>query len=57
LESIGGLEGLEDDLNVIDGFDEVGEESQEKIVTALKEGHIPDEDWKWVCLPSCCRRF
>ncbi len=33
---------------MLDGYDEVDEDSQEKIRTALKEGHVPDEDWKGV---------
>lgn len=35
---------------MLDGYDEVGEENQAKIRTALKEGHVPDEDWKGVRL-------
>jgi hypothetical protein len=52
LKSLGGLEGIEDDLNVIDGYDEVPQEWQEKILTMLKEGHVPDEDWKGVGDPD-----
>ena len=48
VKEIGGLEGMKDDLDVIDGYDEVGEENQRKIRTALEEGHVPDEDWKGV---------
>jgi hypothetical protein len=33
---------------LVDGFDEVPEEYQEKIKFALENGHIPDEDWKGV---------
>jgi hypothetical protein len=37
---------------MVDGYDEVPTEYQEKIDFALKNGHIPDEDWKGVsCLP------
>lgn len=28
------------------------EEKQEKIRTALQEGHVPDEDWKGVSLET-----
>lgn len=48
VKAIDGLEAFEEDPNVLDGYDEVGEENQEKIRMALKEGHIPDEDWKGV---------
>jgi hypothetical protein len=33
---------------MVDGYDEVPTEYQEKIDFALKNGHIPDEDWKGV---------
>ena len=33
---------------VIDGYDEMPEEWQEKILTMFREGHVPDEDWKGV---------
>lgn len=33
---------------MVDGFDEVPAEYQEKIKFALENGHIPDEDWKGV---------
>lgn len=48
VKSIGGLEAFEEDPNVLDGYEEVDEGNQEKIRTALKEGHVPDEDWKGV---------
>lgn len=36
---------------MVDGFDELKPENQEKIKFALENGHIPDEDWKGVrCL-------
>jgi hypothetical protein len=52
VKAIGGLEAFEKDHNVLDGYDEVDEENQEKIRTALQEGHIPDEDWKGVSTAS-----
>jgi len=40
---------LEADLAaIIDGYDEVTGEAQEKIKFALEHGHVPDEDWKGV---------
>ena len=38
------------DTSLIDGFEELDSESQEKISTALKEGHVADSDWKGVCV-------
>jgi hypothetical protein len=52
LKSLGGLEGIKDDPNIIDGYDEVPQEWQEKILTMLNEGHVPDEDWKGVGDPD-----
>ncbi|KAJ6096265.1 zf-PARP-domain-containing protein [Penicillium sp. IBT 16267x] len=34
------------DYSLLDGYDELPEESQEKIRRALDNGHIDDEDWK-----------
>jgi hypothetical protein len=55
IESSGG------DTDMVDGFDEVPAEYQEKIQFALENGHIPDEDWKGVsCLlnmASHCEPF
>lgn len=42
IESSGG------DTDMVDGFDEVPAEYQEKVTFALENGHIPDEDWKGV---------
>lgn len=36
------------DTEMVDGYDELPEEYQEKIDFALKHGHVPDEDWKGV---------
>ncbi|RMD43192.1 hypothetical protein DV735_g1900, partial [Chaetothyriales sp. CBS 134920] len=33
-------------LDALDGWDELDDESRTKIKQALKDGHIPDEDWK-----------
>ena len=35
----------EDFFNVLDGFDEVDDESRVKILRALKQGHVDDDDW------------
>ncbi|RMZ76455.1 hypothetical protein DV737_g4812, partial [Chaetothyriales sp. CBS 132003] len=34
------------DMDALDGWDEVDHESRTKIRQALKDGHIPDEDWR-----------
>ena len=44
------------DTDLVDGFDEVPAEYQEKITFALKNGHIPDEDWKGVSSPLLSAR-
>lgn len=33
---------------MVDGYDELPEEYQKKVDFALKNGHVPDEDWKGV---------
>jgi hypothetical protein len=51
-DQVGPLEDFDDldaDLSVIiDGYDEIDDESREKIKFALQNGHVPDEDWKGV---------
>lgn len=36
------------DTEMVDGYDELPEEYQEKVKFALENGHVPDEDWKGV---------
>lgn len=36
----------EQDTSLIDGYDELPSELQAKILRALKQGHVDDEDWK-----------
>ena len=43
---------IEDDLSQLDGYEELPEEFQEKVVRALEQGHIDDEDWGWVGLST-----
>ncbi|KAL2057564.1 hypothetical protein ABVK25_001948 [Lepraria finkii] len=38
-------EAIENDVNLLDGLEELPEDIQEKIKTALAEGHVADEDW------------
>ncbi|EXJ53455.1 uncharacterized protein A1O5_13323 [Cladophialophora psammophila CBS 110553] len=48
-DQVGPLEDLDDldaDLDrIIDGYDEIDDESREKIKFALEHGHVADEDW------------
>ena len=39
---------IDNDANNLDGYEDLGEELQEKIVKAVEEGHVTDEDWKGV---------
>ncbi|KAF1932571.1 zf-PARP-domain-containing protein [Didymella exigua CBS 183.55] len=34
------------DTEMVDGYDDLSEEYQKKVDFALKNGHVPDEDWK-----------
>lgn len=47
---LGGIEDydLENDLDVLDGFEELPGWAQDKIRDALRNGHVADEDWKGV---------
>lgn len=42
------IETCEGDTDLIDGYDELPPEYQEKIKYALENGHVADEDWKGV---------
>lgn len=44
-----GGDGEEKDYSVIDGYEDLSDELQEKIRGALEQGHVDDEDWKGVC--------
>lgn len=37
-----------DDLSQLDGYEQLPEDFQEKVVRALEQGHIDDDDWGWV---------
>ena len=41
-------ETIEDDLNLLDGYEDLDTESQEKVRNALADGHVDDSDWKGV---------
>lgn len=40
------------DYSLLDGYDELPEELQEKVRRALENGHVDDEDWKGVSFES-----
>jgi hypothetical protein len=42
------IDSSDGDTELVDGYDELPAEFQEKIDFALKHGHIPDEDWRGV---------
>ena len=43
---------VEGDPTQLDGYDELPEDFQQKVVNALEQGHIDDEDWSWVSLST-----
>ena len=49
---IGVKSSIEDNLDLFDGFDELPDDLQEKVKTALADGHIADDDWTGVLLVS-----
>jgi len=36
------------DMDNVDGYDELPNDMKEKVARALEQGHVDDEDWKWV---------
>ena len=42
---------IEGDPKELDGYEELPEDLQKKVVRALEQGHIDDDDWGWVDLP------
>lgn len=47
----------EGDLDLVDGYDELPEELQEKVRRCIEQGHVDDEDWNGVSLKSGCFRL
>lgn len=39
-----------DDLDYLDGYEELPEDLQKKVRQALEQGHVDDEDWNGVHL-------
>ena len=40
----------EGDMDLVDGFDTLPEDMQEKVERAIKEKHVDDKDWNGVCI-------
>lgn len=38
----------DNDFSLLDGYDEISAENQEKIREAVAQGHVADSDWKGV---------
>lgn len=36
------------DASAVDGFEELSSENQEKVLRALKQGHVEDSEWRGV---------
>lgn len=39
---------VEDDVSMLDGYEELPDDLQEKVKLALENGHVADEDWRGV---------
>lgn len=50
-------ETIEDNLEYLDGYDELGPELQGKVEKALKEGHVDDSDWCGVYLEQSYKTY
>jgi hypothetical protein len=37
-----------DDIEMVDGYDDLPEDAKDKVRRALEQGHVDDEDWKGV---------
>lgn len=43
-------------MDLIDGYDELPSDAQEKVKRALEQGHVDDEDWNGVSLIAFTRK-
>lgn len=50
-------ETIEDNLEYLDGYDELGPELQVKVEKALKDGHVDDSDWSGVYLDQSYKTY
>lgn len=42
-------ESIDEDVDMLDGYDEIPPDLQEKIKAAIENGHVNNEDWNGVC--------
>ena len=42
-------ESIDNDIDMLDGYDEIPADLQEKIKAAIENGHVNDDDWNGVC--------
>lgn len=42
----------EDNLEYLDGYDELPQDLQEQVRRAMEQGHVDDEDWNGVYLDT-----
>ena len=42
-------EKIDNNLEYLDGYDELPEDQQEQVRRAMEQGHVGDEDWNGVC--------
>lgn len=49
-------EATNNDLDMLDGYEELSEDLQEKVRRAFEQGHVDDDDWRgvFVLLKSVC---
>ena len=45
---------IEDNLEYLDGYEELPEDLQEQVRRAMEQGHVDDEDWNGVSSDHCC---
>lgn len=43
---------IEDNLEYLDGYEELPEDLQEQVRRAMEQGHVDDEDWNGVSLTT-----
>lgn len=41
---------IDGDFDLFDGFEDLPDDVQNKVKSALEQGHVDDEDWKGVSL-------
>ena len=44
-------------MELVDGYDTLSEDLQEKVERAIKEKHVDDKDWNGVCIVHSASNF